>query len=627
MYYFVLCSFLFSLFFSSFAFSSGKSCCSKNFDTEEEYNNNDKIIPFQNNEEVFRSLLSSSSLHDLKGKLNIINGAAQLGIKNKDDQDKVSYYHRIVSQSIEELKVMIRGISHQNEKIEFGMIQNFFLNDALNTIAKNTEIQTEIKKIKLIWKNDQLPKDPILVQGNKITLFRIFENLIGNAIKFTKEKGLISVKVELGKFQNQEMIVLNCEIKDSGIGMSEETLKHLFEPFFSKKTENLEGTGLGLFNTRKLIEKMGGNIYVHSQPGIGTSFKFDLSFLPSNSSTDLNQAQEKDESNSPVFLALNEKIEKLSKIQDFFTILIQTKHINDTIGFLIDYYSDLTKKKPIKEPFRLKDLFFAFDQTSIQQADLEKTKIFFNESKNFSSIENKIVLGDFTRFLRILNYLFRSSSERFETVLMRRSFKILKEDFLMLSFFIKGEVPRNPIKKSSFIEDLIQKLIQQMSRSKFIKWIDSESEEVNFTIYLKLFFENETENLMKDDKEKLKIGILDDDYFSAYALSSILSQENKKYDTKILDMDMIESFDSNEIADNLYPLLDFDLIFIDYQLGQNYSGIDLTREIRKIDKKKVPTKIILVTGFQCNTIYWEAADCCIEKPVDFRILKTLLETK
>ena len=104
-------------------------------------------------------------------------------------------------------------------------------------------------------------------------LKEILTNLIGNAIKYTSEGGKVIVEVgKEGKFAK-------VTVADNGFGIAEEDQKHLFEKFYrveSEKTKSVKGSGLGLFITKQLVEKMGGQLTFKSKLGQGTTFYFTL---------------------------------------------------------------------------------------------------------------------------------------------------------------------------------------------------------------------------------------------------------------------------------------------------------------------------------------------------------------
>lgn len=138
--------------------------------------------------------------------------------------------------------------------------------------TQNTELYDAIAKQKNIQLSNQiLPTEIAFADNNHILL--VFRNLIGNAIKFTNEGGSITISAK----QDEKMIIIS--IQDTGVGMPDEVRKKLFiadEVFTTQGTSGEKGTGLGLMLCKEFIEKNNGKIWVESQQGVGTVFKFSL---------------------------------------------------------------------------------------------------------------------------------------------------------------------------------------------------------------------------------------------------------------------------------------------------------------------------------------------------------------
>ena len=113
--------------------------------------------------------------------------------------------------------------------------------------------------------------------GDAMRIQQILSNLLGNAIKFT-EKGRIALKVDVKAVENSHALI-SFTVEDSGIGISQEDLAKLFQPFTQADgsiTRKFGGTGLGLAISQKLLNLMGGKFNVTSQPSHGSNFSFDL---------------------------------------------------------------------------------------------------------------------------------------------------------------------------------------------------------------------------------------------------------------------------------------------------------------------------------------------------------------
>ena len=151
---------------------------------------------------------------------------------------------------------------------------NFNLHKEIMSLLEISKIQTTEQKpdVEILMEiDDDIPQT---IKCDLVRLKQIILNLINNAIKFT-QAGHIKLKVYHQK-SNGDHIVLNFEIEDTGIGITEENQKRLFDKFFRIKEVNVEGTGLGLIIAKNLIEKMGGQINFTSSHGKGTTFFFQI---------------------------------------------------------------------------------------------------------------------------------------------------------------------------------------------------------------------------------------------------------------------------------------------------------------------------------------------------------------
>ncbi|OGY21837.1 MAG: hypothetical protein A2126_00360 [Candidatus Woykebacteria bacterium GWB1_45_5] len=148
-------------------------------------------------------------------------------------------------------------------------VTDVFIKPIINEVLSSLFFEARNKKITVDQKGDL----EIAVKADADRLKEVLTNLINNAIKYTPEGGHVSVEVR------NEGEFARVLVSDNGIGISEEDQKHLFEKFYRVETEQtraIKGSGLGLFITKQLVEKMGGDIGVSSQLGQGTSVYFTL---------------------------------------------------------------------------------------------------------------------------------------------------------------------------------------------------------------------------------------------------------------------------------------------------------------------------------------------------------------
>jgi len=127
------------------------------------------------------------------------------------------------------------------------------------------------KNVSLVYK----PKDVPKVMADEKRINEIVVNLVGNAIKYMGGEGIITISHE--KDEDKNMLITH--VADNGMGMSKEGMENLFQKFYrvqTEETQEITGTGLGLFIVKQIIEKMGGTIWVESEEGKGSVFSFSL---------------------------------------------------------------------------------------------------------------------------------------------------------------------------------------------------------------------------------------------------------------------------------------------------------------------------------------------------------------
>ena len=231
------------------------------------------------NEAKTRFLFNMS--HDIRTPMNAIIGFSGLLEKNLQNGKQAKEYLGKICSSGNLLMTIINQIL-EIARIESGTIALQLKAEDINTVfhTVNTVFEEDIRKKNLQYSTD-LDVYHTFIFCDRVKLQEIMLNIISNAIKYTSDGHAVHVKIYEKDSENprKARFIFTCE--DTGIGMSEEYLPHIFEEFSREHTttENkVAGTGLGLPIVKSMIELMGGSIQVESTQGVGTKFTVDISF-------------------------------------------------------------------------------------------------------------------------------------------------------------------------------------------------------------------------------------------------------------------------------------------------------------------------------------------------------------
>ncbi len=222
-----------------------------------------------------KSLFVANMSHELRTPMNGILGMAEL-IESDTLDDQQREYFQIIRSSAQGLLSVINDVLDFS-KIESGKVDleliDFDLPALIYGTVKPLTLQAQEKGVQLLCNID--PEVPELVHGDPLRLRQVLTNLTGNAVKFTaRGEILISLKVETGDLDST---LLHCSVRDSGIGVPADQQEHIFEPFRqadASMTRKFGGTGLGLSICSRLVQLMGGRIWLESEVGKGSTFHF-----------------------------------------------------------------------------------------------------------------------------------------------------------------------------------------------------------------------------------------------------------------------------------------------------------------------------------------------------------------
>lgn len=225
-----------------------------------------------------KSEFLSRMSHEIRTPMNGIIGMTNIAMASIADSKKVMDCLEKIDVSTKYLLGLINDILDMS-RIESGkmMIHNEKINldDLLQEIEVLIQPQAESKGLRFVV--DKTYSTPN-VYGDPLRLNQVLINLLGNALKFTPEGGTVSLSVQ-EVLKEDDILAMHFEVKDTGIGISKENIKRIFEAFEQEKGDTANkygGTGLGLAISNNLVHLMGGDLTVDSEENVGSVFFFTL---------------------------------------------------------------------------------------------------------------------------------------------------------------------------------------------------------------------------------------------------------------------------------------------------------------------------------------------------------------
>ena len=240
--------------------------------------------PMGNKTTTNSTMLIAKVSHEIRTPLNGIIGFTDLLKEDGLSNGQLSKINAIQSASNSLMEIINELLDYSKLSSGLGSFEsnNFHFQNVVNDVVYLCNTLITRKEVKLKTQIDSnIPK---ILLGDPSKLSQVLINLLGNSIKFV-EKGEISLNIKIKK-RDRDSIRLEFMIKDTGIGISENNLKHIFDPFKQADQSTYAhygGSGLGLSIVKQIIERSKGEITVSSELGVGTTFKF---FLPYEISKD-----------------------------------------------------------------------------------------------------------------------------------------------------------------------------------------------------------------------------------------------------------------------------------------------------------------------------------------------------
>ena len=229
-----------------------------------------------------KSTFLSNMSHDIRTPMNAIVGFTALAMTHIDHKDQVEEYLKKIMTSGNHLLSLINDILDMS-RIESGKMhldeKEYSLPDILHGLRNIVLADIRAKQLELYIDAVDVINEEIYC--DRLRLNQVLLNLLSNAIKYTGAGGIITMRITEKTGAPEGYATYEFSIKDTGIGMSQEFVKHIFEPFERERNSTIsgiQGTGLGMAITKNIIDMMNGSIEVKSEQGNGTEFIVCLSF-------------------------------------------------------------------------------------------------------------------------------------------------------------------------------------------------------------------------------------------------------------------------------------------------------------------------------------------------------------
>ena len=229
-----------------------------------------------------KSVFLSNMSHDIRTPMNAIVGFTTLAISHIGNTEQVKEYLGKIMTSGEHLLNLINNVLDMS-RIESGKMhleeKPCCLPDMLQGLRNIVQADVHAKQLELYIETSDIVHEEIIC--DKLRLNQVLLNILSNSVKYTDAGGSISMRIIEETGAPAGHVSYEFHIKDTGVGMSEEFVAHIFEPFEREKNttiSGIQGTGLGMAITKNIVDMMNGAIEVRSEQGVGTEFIVSFTF-------------------------------------------------------------------------------------------------------------------------------------------------------------------------------------------------------------------------------------------------------------------------------------------------------------------------------------------------------------
>ena len=229
-----------------------------------------------------KSVFLSNMSHDIRTPMNAIVGFTALALTHIERKNQVEDYLKKIMSSGNHLLGLINDVLDMS-RIESGKMhldeKPCSLPDILHGLRNIVQADVSAKQLELYIDTVDVKDEDIYC--DKLRLNQVLLNLLSNSVKYTPAGGIISMRIIEKADAPEGYANYEFMLKDTGIGMSEEFVQRIFEPFEREKSSTIsriQGTGLGMAITKNIVDMMNGTIEVKSEQGVGTEFKVSFVF-------------------------------------------------------------------------------------------------------------------------------------------------------------------------------------------------------------------------------------------------------------------------------------------------------------------------------------------------------------